>query len=236
MFLWHQIVYSWCLLSKTEIILNVRNLRDDYFNLQPHFTVPVHSPACIISVLYFSMIWWISSSHQCNFVDVLVIHLCLPLTSVGVCVGVGGAVSSPGGVRSVVLLHRHHHRPQPDLRRHHRHVCRPEEWETEEGGDSEDHLLHLWWAETKWAAGQQDSEVKTSPDLQLCVFQVWRETSSTTRRCRLRSTSNWSTTSGTTCTSSSWCARRTRRTTPAPRATSLTWSRWEASADTGRLK
>lgn len=55
----------------------------------------------------------------------------------------GTHVWSPSGVRHGLLLRGNHHRPQLDFRCHHRHVRRSEEREAAEGGDPQEHVLHL---------------------------------------------------------------------------------------------
>lgn len=55
----------------------------------------------------------------------------------------GASVCSQSCLRPSVLLRRHHHRSQPNLWCHHRHVCRLEKWKAKEGGDPENHLFYL---------------------------------------------------------------------------------------------
>ena len=85
---------------------------------------------------------------------------------------------------------------------------------------------------------QEDSEMTTAAHSDAAmlnksvVLQGWRETSSTTRRCRLRSTSSRSTACGTTFTSWFWWGWRIRQSTRALRAT---WPRWLRSVASSSL-
>lgn len=57
----------------------------------------------------------------------------------------GATVCSQSDIWLAVLLHGHHHCPQPHLWCYHWHLRWPEEWKTEERRSPEDHLLHLRW-------------------------------------------------------------------------------------------
>ena len=57
----------------------------------------------------------------------------------------GTVICGQGGLWLTLLLHRHHYCAQPHLWCHHWHVCWLEKWETTERGNSEEHLLYMWW-------------------------------------------------------------------------------------------
>ena len=53
-------------------------------------------------------------------------------------------VFSSRDLRHAVLLHRDHHRAQPHLRSHHRHLRGPQVGEAAEGRDHQELMFHLW--------------------------------------------------------------------------------------------
>lgn len=66
------------------------------------------------------------------------------------CLGLTGApFCCQSDLRPAFLLHGHHHCPQPHLWCHHWHFCWPEERETEERGDTENDVFHLWWGNNR---------------------------------------------------------------------------------------
>ena len=55
----------------------------------------------------------------------------------------GVPLPGQGHLRHGLLLHRHHHRPEPDLRRHHRHLRRSPFRKAEQGGGHQELVLYM---------------------------------------------------------------------------------------------
>lgn len=71
------------------------------------------------------------------------------VTNVALLCNLGAPVCCPSGLRPSLLLRGHHHRAQPHIWCHHRHLRWPEERKATEGGDPQDHLFHLRWVSSR---------------------------------------------------------------------------------------
>ena len=65
-------------------------------------------------------------------------HASLPLSAPG------ADVLPTSDLRPLVLLGHSHYHPEPHLRCHHRHLCSSQSRENQEGGETEEFMLHLW--------------------------------------------------------------------------------------------
>lgn len=85
----------------------------------------------------------------------------------------GATVCSQSDLWPALLLHGHHHRPQPHLWCHHRHLCRLEKWKTEERRSFEDYLLHLWWVCSGFCSGSEWTKLLAKSQLNKSIGWIF---------------------------------------------------------------